>query len=51
MKTVLLLLSAGIALQAADYKLKATPETVVWGYYWAGAKPALTISVSNIGLR
>ena len=43
MKTVLLLLSAGFALQAADYKLKATPETVVWGYYWAGAKPALTI--------
>jgi hypothetical protein len=28
---------------AADYQLKASPSTVVWGYYWAGAKPALRI--------
>jgi acetamidase/formamidase len=28
---------------AADYQLKATPSTVVWGYYWSGAKPVLRI--------
>jgi acetamidase/formamidase len=31
------------ALPAADYKLKATPQSLAWGYYWAGAKPALTV--------
>jgi acetamidase/formamidase len=31
------------AVQAADYQLKASPETVAWGYYWAGAKPVLHI--------
>src|SRR5690242_21673602 len=28
---------------AAEYKLKASPSTVAWGYYWSGAKPVLTI--------
>lgn len=42
MKTVLLLLTALVA-HAADYNLKATPQTVVWGYYWSAAKPVLTI--------
>jgi acetamidase/formamidase len=28
---------------AADLELKATPQTVVWGYYSASAKPALRI--------
>src|SRR3982075_3064811 len=28
---------------AADYKLKATPSTVAWGYYWSQAKPVLRI--------
>src|SRR5689334_1697361 len=28
---------------AADYKLKATPSTVAYGYYWSQAKPALRI--------
>ena len=28
---------------AADFQLKASPSTVVWGYYWAGAKPALRV--------
>src|SRR4051794_27062756 len=28
---------------AADYQLKASPSTVVWGYYWSAAKPVLTI--------
>jgi len=34
-----------VALSAygADYQLKATPANVVWGYYWAGAKPVLRI--------
>lgn len=30
-------------LSAAEYKLKPTPQTLAWGYYWADAKPALTI--------
>jgi len=30
-------------LSAADYKLKPTPQTLAWGYYWAQAKPVLTI--------
>lgn len=28
---------------AADYQLKTTPQTLAWGYYWADAKPALTV--------
>ncbi len=42
MKTFLILLIAASAW-AADYQLKATPQTVVWGYYWASAKPVLTV--------
>jgi acetamidase/formamidase len=30
-------------IQAADFTLAATPETVCWGYYWAKAKPALRL--------
>jgi acetamidase/formamidase len=39
---VLLLLAAG-NLSAADFVLKATPQTVVIGYYSAASKPVLTI--------
>src|SRR5690242_21163296 len=42
MKALLLVLST-ITVHAADYQLKATPGTVVWGYYWAQAKPVLRI--------
>ena len=47
-------------LQAADYTLLATPQTVEWGYYSSEAKPALTVhsgdtvriqSVSTCGSR
>src|SRR5271154_2597812 len=38
----LLLLIAATA-PAADYQLKVTPETIAWGYYWADAKPVLTV--------
>jgi acetamidase/formamidase len=31
------------AAWGADYQLKATPGTVVWGYYSAAAKPALRV--------
>ena len=43
MKPLLIFLAALAAAQAADYKLTSSPQTVVWGYYWAGAKPVLTI--------
>lgn len=39
----LLLLLAALSAPAADYNLKASPQTVVWGYYWSAAKPVLTI--------
>ena len=31
------------AASGADYKLKATPATIAWGYYWSAAKPVLHI--------
>lgn len=37
-----------IASSAAETrKLLATPQTICWGYYWARAKPALTIRSSD----
>jgi acetamidase/formamidase len=42
MRFLLVLLCAS-ALQAADYQLKASPSTVVWGNYSAAAKPVLRI--------
>jgi acetamidase/formamidase len=43
MKPLFALLAVFTAAHAADYQLKASPTTVAWGYYWAGAKPVLTI--------
>src|SRR5271154_2655245 len=40
--TLTLVIAANLA--AADHLLKITPETVAWGYYWAAAKPVLTIN-------
>ncbi len=31
------------SLPAAEYTLPASPATVAWGYYWAHAKPVLTV--------
>ncbi|HEV2687420.1 MAG TPA: acetamidase/formamidase family protein, partial [Bryobacteraceae bacterium] len=28
---------------AENFELKASPKTIAWGYYWAAAKPVLTI--------
>ena len=39
MKSALLFFLLAAAGICADYQLKATPNNVVWGYYWAGAKP------------
>ncbi len=38
-----LLFLAAATAPAADYQLKVTPQTIAWGYYWADAKPALTV--------
>jgi acetamidase/formamidase len=43
MRSVLLALLALPLAHGADYKLKATPSTVAYGYYWSQAKPALRI--------
>jgi acetamidase/formamidase len=43
-KTTVLVLVASIGCAAAaEHRLKASPSTVAWGYYWAGAKPVLTV--------
>ena len=43
MKLAVLLLAVSATAFAADYRLKASPSTVVWGYYWSAAKPVLHI--------
>src|SRR6266478_9289601 len=40
---LLLIFALAAPTFAADYKLKATPSTVAWGYYWSQAKPVLRI--------
>src|ERR1019366_1414960 len=45
---LLLVLMAATAAQAADHKLKVSPETLAWGYYWAGAKPVLTVQSGDV---
>ena len=42
MRTLVLLLLPIVA-RGADYQLKASPETIAWGYYSATAKPVLRI--------
>jgi acetamidase/formamidase len=42
-KTLCLVCAAAASAGAAEYKLKASPSTVAWGYYWSGAKPVLTV--------
>jgi acetamidase/formamidase len=43
MRGLVLFFVAVICGPAADHKLVASPSTVAWGYYWAGAKPVLTV--------
>lgn len=43
MKRFALLAATAALVSAADYQLKVTPETIAWGYYWAGATPVLTV--------
>ena len=41
--------AAGTAAQAQKvHQLSPTPATVAWGYYWAGATPALTVNSGDI---
>jgi acetamidase/formamidase len=47
-RLLLVLVSVTAVLQAAEHKLKVTPETLAWGYYWAGAKPVLTIQSGDV---
>ncbi|HLK48105.1 MAG TPA: acetamidase/formamidase family protein [Bryobacteraceae bacterium] len=41
-------LFAAAVLHAADYQLEAGPRTMAWGYYWAGAKPVLTVKSGDV---
>jgi acetamidase/formamidase len=43
-QVLLLVMAQGTINQVADYELNATPETVVWGFYSATAKPAIRMS-------
>src|SRR5580693_9062804 len=47
-RVLLFTIVAATALTAADHKLKASPETLAWGYYWAGAKPVLTVQSGDV---
>src|SRR5437016_4854808 len=47
-RVVLFTLFTAAALPAAEYKLKVSPETLAWGYYWAGAKPVLTVKSGDV---
>jgi acetamidase/formamidase len=38
-----LLLACCVVAEGAEHTLAASPSTIVWGYYSAKAKPALTI--------
>jgi acetamidase/formamidase len=40
---ILLTALTASVLPAAEHKLKATPENIAWGYYWADAKPVLNV--------
>ena len=44
---VLLISHAGLA-QPRTHSLKATPDTVVWGYYDASVPPVLTVDSGDI---
>ncbi|HEV3332420.1 MAG TPA: acetamidase/formamidase family protein [Bryobacteraceae bacterium] len=48
--TQLLLCLAAFAATglAAEYHLKPSPQTLAWGYYWAAAKPVLTIQSGDV---
>jgi acetamidase/formamidase len=48
MKFFLLFTIVVAALPAAEHKLKVSPETLAWGYYWAGAKPVLTVQSGDV---
>jgi acetamidase/formamidase len=43
MKVLALLVFIAASAAGAEYQLKASPSTVVWGYYWSAAKPVLHI--------
>ena len=47
-RPILFALFTAAALPAAEYKLAVTPATTAWGYYWAGAKPVLTIKSGDV---
>ena len=47
-RLLLLSIAVAAALSAAEHKLQVSPETLAWGYYWAGAKPVLTIQSGDI---
>ena len=42
------LLGAAGTAYAAEYKLKAGPGTIVWGYYSAASKPVLRVSSGDV---
>jgi acetamidase/formamidase len=42
-RLLLILVAITAVLPAAEHKVKVSPETLAWGYYWAGAKPVLTV--------
>jgi acetamidase/formamidase len=48
LKLAALSLAALSFAQGATYTLKASPSTIVWGYYWSQAKPVLHVKSGDI---
>jgi len=42
-RPLLITLCVSSALSGAEHQLKASPDSIAWGNYWAGAKPLLTV--------
>lgn len=47
-RIILFAILTASALPAAEYKLTVSPDTIAWGYYWAAAKPVLTIKSGDV---
>jgi acetamidase/formamidase len=41
-------LGTALSTHASEHRLEATPATVVYGYYWSDAKPALRINSGDV---
>lgn len=48
MKPIFLCFCPLLLLHAAEHKLRATPDHIAWGYYWAEATPVLHVQSGDV---